>query len=129
MARIPVLVVEDDAEDCSLYALELRLQGFEVRTANDGLTALRILETFQAAVIVLDLRMPFADGFDVLQELRAIPPAPGTVVIVISGDENGVSIAREDPAVCAAFKKPFLIADLVRTIMRALRISDESALS
>jgi DNA-binding response OmpR family regulator len=127
MPRIPVLVVDDDESERNLCALELRLAGFDVQTAGDGIAALRLMETFRPAVMILDLRMPLADGFDVVRELCANPFAQGTSVIVVSGDDRGVAAARGDAAVFAAFEKPVLTGDLIGAIMRAVRGRDQSA--
>jgi DNA-binding response OmpR family regulator len=118
---IPVLIVDDDESERNMCALELRLEGFDVQTAGDGLAALRLLETFRPAVIVLDLRMPFADGFDVLLELQALPHGRDIAVIVVSGDDRGVALANADPAVFAAFHKPVACRDLATAILRAVR--------
>jgi CheY-like chemotaxis protein len=121
VAGIPILIVDDDESERSMCALELRLEGFDVQTAADGLAALRLVETFRPAVIVLDLRMPFADGFDVLRDLRETPHTRDIAVIVVSGDDRGVLLARTNPAVFAAFLKPVACPDLVAAIARARR--------
>lgn len=104
-----------------MCAVSLRLEGFVVQTAGDGLAALRLLETFRPAVIILDLRMPFADGFDVLRDLRAAESTRETPVIVVSGDDRGVKLAQKDPEVFAAMQKPYSCVDLIATMRRALR--------
>ena len=60
--RMRLLVVDDDRIEREALASVLTGWGHEVKTAEDGLAALAILETFSAGVILTDLRMPRMDG-------------------------------------------------------------------
>lgn len=115
-----VLLVEDDDAIRALLADALRLTGFAVRTASDGLGGLRALDSFDPDVIVLDLGLPVATGFEVLHELRAESRTRRTPVIAISGLDRGVKLARENPEFFATMPKPFDPEDLVRVVSRAV---------
>lgn len=121
MAHGQVLLVEDDDDARALFADALRLTGFHVRTAADGLGGLRQLENFDPDVIVLDLGLPIASGFEVLHELRGVPRTSKTPVIAISGLERGLKLAKENPEFFATIPKPFDPEALVRVVARALR--------
>jgi DNA-binding response OmpR family regulator len=116
--RCKVLIVEDDEATRALYATALRMEGFHVRAAADGVTALRVLESFDPDVVILDLKLPLASGFDVLKDLRAshmrLP------VIAVSGHESGLEEARRSPEFFAALRKPFDPNELVTVTRRAL---------
>lgn len=116
-AKCRVLLVEDDESALSLYADALRMEGFHVRTAADGLAALRILEAFDPDVVILDLKLPIASGFDVLTELRANGLA--FPVIAVSGHERGLEKARQNAEFFAALRKPFDPNDLITVTRRA----------
>ena len=119
-SRTKVLLVEDDEATCTMYATALRMEGFQVRTAADGLVALQMLEVFDPDVVILDLRLPIASGFEVLHELRA-SRARGTLpVIAVSGHERGLARARRNPDFYAALQKPFDPNDLIGVTRRAL---------
>ena len=119
-SRTKVLLVEDDEATCTMYATALRMEGFQVRTAADGLVALRMFEVFDPDVVILDLRLPIASGFEVLHELRA-SRARGTLpVIAVSGHERGLAQARRNPDFYAALQKPFDPNDLIGVTRRAL---------
>ena len=119
-SRTKVLLVEDDEATCTMYATALRMEGFQVRTAADGLVALQTLEVFEPDVVILDLRLPIASGFEVLHELRA-SRARGTLpVIAVSGHERGLAQARRNPDFYAALQKPFDPNDLIGVTRRAL---------
>ena len=100
-----------------MYATALRMEGFHVRTAPDGIAALRILECFDPDVVILDLKLPMASGFEVLDELRAIRLK--MPVIAVSGHEPGLERARHDPEFFAALRKPFDPDDLIGVTRRA----------
>jgi two-component system OmpR family response regulator len=116
--RCKVLLVEDDEQTLTLYASALRLEGFQVRTASDGLHALRIVESFEPDVVILDLRLPMASGFEVLRDMRATQCR--MPVIAVSGHESGVEMAKRDPDFFAALQKPFDPVDLITLTRRAL---------
>jgi two-component system OmpR family response regulator len=113
-----VLVIEDDDSLRDLIATSLRLRGFYVREAADGLAGLRVLEAYDPDVVILDLGLPIASGFDVINEVQA-PQARLTPVIVISGFEDRLALARNNRDVVAALAKPFDMEELVRVVERA----------
>jgi DNA-binding response OmpR family regulator len=116
-----VLLVEDDDGARNFFAAALSATGFLVQTASDGLRALRALESFVPDVIVLDLGLPMASGFEVLHELREASKTRHTPVIAISGLDRGVKLAQANPEFFATIPKPFDQESLVRTVSRALR--------
>ena len=118
--KIKILLVEDDEATCSMYASVLRMEGFVVRTAFDGLSALRLLEAFEPDVVILDLKLPIASGFEVLHELRASRNKTVLPVIAVSGHERGLEQARRNPEFFAALQKPFDPNDLIGVTRRAM---------
>jgi two-component system OmpR family response regulator len=65
-----ILVVDDDAEIVQLFELYLGMNGFEVLTATSGRQAIGILRTETVDALVLDVRMPDMDGFQVVTAVR-----------------------------------------------------------
>jgi CheY-like chemotaxis protein len=68
-----ILLVDDDALVLELYRKKLARGGFEVRTAADGLEAIKALGGFRPDLVVLDLLMPKMSGTDVLKFIRTKP--------------------------------------------------------
>ena len=118
---VQVLLVEDDASAREIFAEALRMTGHKVRTAADGLAGLRLLEAFEPDVVVVDLALPIASGFEVLDELRSTQRTHHTPVIAISGNEQGLQRARANPEFFGILAKPFDPQRLVRMVDRAHR--------
>lgn len=65
-----ILLVDDNTDAASTLAMALRMVGFDVRTAGDGMTALRIAGEFQPDAAVLDIGLPVMDGYELARQLR-----------------------------------------------------------
>jgi DNA-binding response OmpR family regulator len=71
-----VLVVEDDDAIAEVLQRSLRMEGYEVRLAGDGVKALDEASAFLPDLVVLDLGLPRLDGIDVAKELRGRDDTP-----------------------------------------------------
>ncbi|MGZ5050594.1 MAG: PAS domain-containing protein [Methylobacter sp.] len=80
-----ILVVDDNRDIADSLALLLRQLGAEVVTANDGRSALEILQTFRPAVVLLDIGMPDMDGFEVARRIRQRPEGRDITLIALTG--------------------------------------------
>jgi len=65
-----ILVADDNCDAVEALALQLRLAGHEVRSANDGVEALEVAESFAPQVVLLDLGMPRMDGYETARQIR-----------------------------------------------------------
>lgn len=83
--RRRLLVVDDDPDICDLLRDRLESEGFEVETAADGETALRLLADTPVDGLLLDIALPGVDGFDVLRQLR--PTHPTLPVVMMTAVE------------------------------------------
>ena len=81
-----ILIVDDDETVLQTFAKALSLEGFDVRTAASPLVGLAEVETMPPDAILLDLRMPFVNGFGFLYRLRAHVAHRHTPVVIITGD-------------------------------------------
>jgi two-component system response regulator MprA len=88
-----ILIVDDDETVLQTFAKALSLEGFDVRTAASPLVGLQEIETMPPDAILLDLRMPFVNGFGFLYRLRAQTAHRHTPVAIITGDS-----CIDDPA-------------------------------
>jgi CheY-like chemotaxis protein len=82
-----VLVVEDNEDAAEALALLLRAWGHEVRVARDGPAALQTAKEYQPDFVLLDLRLPGMDGYQVAQRLRAEGGLGKARLVAITGYE------------------------------------------
>ncbi|HSF56442.1 MAG TPA: response regulator, partial [Candidatus Binatia bacterium] len=82
--KLTILVVEDHGSLCELLSLYLIRHGYQVRTADNGESALEKLSSEKIHLVLLDLMLPRLDGFAVLQQLREKPSNPVPYIIVVS---------------------------------------------
>jgi excisionase family DNA binding protein len=85
--RSRVLVVDDEASIRDIFSesLSQRTNSYEVMTAADGFEAGRLVATFRPDVVLLDLRMPGLDGFQVCRTIKGDSETASTVVIAMTG--------------------------------------------
>lgn len=124
-AKRLVLVVEDDPDLGDAMVTFLQEEGLEAKLARDGDQAMRMVDDFAPAVMVLDLMMPRRDGFSVLRELRAdgrISSLPVIVVTAIFGLSERL-YATELGAVDYV-TKPFELDELVERVRSLLPPGD-----
>ena len=97
-ARSWILVVDDDEDILEAIHTVLGRHGFRTVVTSNAQTALRILRRSPPpAAIVVDLRMPFMNGADLVRAIRNKPALSDMRIIGLSGDEDGRSIADENP--------------------------------
>jgi CheY-like chemotaxis protein/two-component sensor histidine kinase len=83
--RRRVLVVDDNSDSVSSFAMMLDLMGHETAVANDGEEAFLVAEAFRPDVIFLDIGLPKVNGHDVARAIRARPWGKDIVLIALSG--------------------------------------------
>lgn len=83
--RARILVADDNYDAAQSLALVLGMDGHEVRTASDGLEALRVAEEFRPQLVLLDIGMPKLDGYETARRLRERPWAKGTRLFALTG--------------------------------------------
>jgi chemosensory pili system protein ChpA (sensor histidine kinase/response regulator) len=118
--RPTVLLVEDDRATREMYEYALRLAGFAVKVAADGLTALRFLEQDIPDVMVLDLDLPHVSGSDVQQEVVAHAETSAIPIVVVTGTEWNAPAG-----VVQVLRKPITTDALIDAVQRAISPPDD----
>ena len=114
MKQFRVLVVDDEPRILKFLKLRLRVSGYEVLTADNGLEALEQVQAQEPDLLVLDVIMPGMDGFETLKQVRALSSVP---VIILSAKEadtdkiKGLELGADD-----YLAKPFSPDELVARI-------------
>jgi DNA-binding response OmpR family regulator len=118
----PILVVDDDAKIVRLVRTYLERDGFAVVTAADGPAALDAIETYQPALVVLDLMLPELDGRAVIRAVRRDEEAGKTPILVLSARGTTIDrIAGLEDGADDYLPKPFSPAELVVRVKAILR--------
>lgn len=119
-----LLVVDDEPRLLSLLERGLRTQGFDVQTAGSADEALSLARADPPTLAVLDVMMPGADGFELLEALRGV--VPGVPVIMLTARSavedriHGLELGAVDYVV-----KPFSFRELTARIRAQIRRSAE----
>ena len=97
-ARPSILIVDDDQALAEVLSRRLRQQGFDTSLADSGLEGLAKARSDRPALIVLDLRLPDADGFTICEQLADSPDTCDIPVIILSGMERPDVLRRSRAA-------------------------------
>ncbi len=104
MQNDPLILVADDYEDSREMVVELlRVHGCRVASASNGVEALERAQWFQPALVVLDLRLPVLNGWEVVDGLRASPRTQEIPVLVLTGYDDGDVRERARQMPCQGF--------------------------
>lgn len=114
-----ILIVDDEPRYLRLLEANLRTEGYEVVTAQDGLQALEVFSAHPIDLVLLDVMMPRLDGFGVTQRLREFTSVP-IVILTARGEEQdrvrGLDLGADDYLV-----KPFSATELLARVRAVLR--------
>jgi two-component system, OmpR family, response regulator len=117
---VRVLVVDDEPSLAELLGSVLRYEGWEIRTAADGSSAVRAARDFQPDAIVLDIMLPDFDGLEVLRRVRAV--LPHVCVLFLTARDSvqdrvtGITAGADDYVT-----KPFSLEEVVARLRGLLR--------
>lgn len=120
-----ILIVEDNKDLLNLLKINLNDQGYEVITAQDGLSGLDSYHNHTPDLIILDVMMPKMDGFDVCKAIRKENAAVPILMLTAKAEEVdkvlGLEIGADD-----YMTKPFSIRELlarVKAIFRRMHVN------
>jgi two-component system, OmpR family, alkaline phosphatase synthesis response regulator PhoP len=116
---IRILVIDDERSILELVTAYLTKEGYEVATAEDGISGLKAARTFKPDLVVLDIMLPGIDGIELLQRLRRESDVY-TIMLTAKSEEIdkivGLSVGADDYVT-----KPFSPRELVARVKAALR--------
>jgi two-component system, OmpR family, response regulator len=117
---VRVLVVDDEPSLAELLSSVLRYEGWEIRTAVDGSSAVRAAREFQPDAIVLDIMLPDFDGLEVLRRVRTVLPQV-CVLFLTARDSvqdriSGITAGGDDYVT-----KPFSLEEVLARLRGLLR--------
>jgi len=107
-----ILVADDEEELLELLKFSLSAAGFEVVPAKNGQMALELAQKGKFDLIILDVMMPFIDGYHVAGEISLDPKAP-PILLLTSRDFSQDMAAVKGSGATAFLSKPFEIPELL----------------
>lgn len=118
-AKNRILVVDDEDALRTVLSSELEGEGYHVRTAADGQEAINILGGHEFDLILLDIKMPNVDGFEVLKFVKERHPK--TKVVMLTGFADLKNAIESKKLGAEDFvSKPYDLVDLLTTVERVL---------
>ncbi|MSW97921.1 MAG: response regulator [Actinobacteria bacterium] len=119
---VRVLVVDDETALAELLQMAFKLEGWDVRTAGDGLSAVKMAREFRPDAAVLDIMLPDFDGLQVMQRIRA--DGQSTPVLFLTAKDAledriaGLTAGGDDYVT-----KPFSLEEVVARVRGLIRRS------
>lgn len=121
---VRVLVMEDDSDIARLIQINLERVGYRVSLANDGEAGLEQFFSAGADLVLLDIKMPGRDGWDVCSRLRAVSTLPIIIVTAcaqVADRVKGLSLGADD-YLCKPFSRGELLARIQAVLHRRLSV-------
>jgi DNA-binding response OmpR family regulator len=121
-----ILIADDEPGLVRVLQMHLESRGYEVCVALDGREALRQLDIARPDLIILDVAMPYADGFEVLEVIRASPDTREIPVIMVTAKDRDSDIVQgwRTGADCY-LTKPIDVAELTAFVDRIMNPPNE----
>jgi two-component system alkaline phosphatase synthesis response regulator PhoP/two-component system response regulator VicR len=114
-----ILAVDDERHIVRLVEVNLQRAGYEVVTAYDGREALEKVKSENPDLVVLDVMMPYMDGFEVLKNLKADPSTAEIPVIMLTAKAQDADVFRGwQSGVDCYLTKPFNPMELLTFVKR-----------
>ena len=130
MVQKRVLIVEDEANMRTVLREVLERSGYVAAEAADGLEGLAKAESWHPHAVLLDIRMPDLDGYEVCRRLKANPTTkPIPVIVVTAVVDSPVSRLAYEAGAAACVLKPFRLEALVTVIQTTIAGAERRAKS
>jgi two-component system alkaline phosphatase synthesis response regulator PhoP len=114
-----VLVVDDERHIVRLIQVNLEREGYQVLTAFDGKDGLQKAKSERPDLVVLDVMMPYMDGFEVLKSMKADPVTAEIPVIMLTAKAQDADVFRGwSSGVDCYLTKPFNPMELLTFVRR-----------
>jgi two-component system, OmpR family, KDP operon response regulator KdpE len=114
-----ILVVDDEPQITRVLRTSLVSQGYDIRVANDGESALDIIKDWTPDLVITDLSMPEMDGLELCRQLRAKSQVP-IIVLSVKGEEK-TKVQALDAGADDYVTKPFGMTELLARVRANLR--------
>ncbi len=114
-----ILVVDDEPQITRVLQTSLSSQGYDIRVANDGDTALEIMKDWTPDLVITDLSMPNMDGLELCRRLQTGTRIP--IIVLSVREEEKTKVEALDAGADDYVTKPFGIEELLARVRANLR--------
>ena len=123
-----ILVVDDEPDILEIISYNLRKEGYEVKTAENGLEAVASAKEFLPDMILLDVMMPKMDGMEACKQIRAVPSLKHSFILFLTArEEEFVEVLSFQAGADDFLTKPIKPRALISRIEAVFRRSKEDA--
>ncbi|MBU6191739.1 MAG: response regulator transcription factor [Bacteroidetes bacterium] len=123
-----ILVVDDEPDILEIISYNLRKEGYEVKTAENGLEAVAAAKEFLPDMILLDVMMPKMDGMEACKQIRALPSLKHSFILFLTArEEEFVEVLSFQAGADDFLTKPIKPRALISRIEAVFRRSKEDA--
>ena len=123
-----ILIVDDEQDILEFVSYNLKKEGFDIETAQNGKSALEKAAKFRPHLVVLDIMMPEMDGVEVCRQLRAKPEFNQTIIAFLTARDEDLSLIRAldvggDDYITKPIK-PQVLVSRVKALLRRNKIEN-----
>ena len=121
---IKIAVVEDDEPIRSMYVLKLKKEGFDVSSAEDGQKGLDMLEDYKPDMLLLDLKLPYVSGQELLKKLREHSWGKDILVVILTNISQSeasmdLRLLKVEKYIVKAHSTPSQVVTEVKEILKS----------
>jgi two-component system KDP operon response regulator KdpE len=122
-----LLIVDDESDITHVLPTFMEAQGYSVRAADDGATALRVIREWPPDLIITDLSMPKMGGIALCQEVRKDSTIP--IIVLSVREEESTKVEALNSGADDYVTKPFGMDELLARVRASLRRASQSVVS
>jgi len=123
--RKRILVADDDPDLLDLLKMNLSAQGYEILTAANGRDALQIASSEPLDLAILDVMMPYVDGYHVANEIAGMSDDPPRILIMTSRDSSREKGVAALAGAVSMLQKPFTLSELNESVAGILEKGEQ----
>ena len=122
MKTFKILIVDDEPDIIEFISYNLRKEGYNVKSAGDGIEAIKVARDYHPDLILLDIMMPRMDGIATCEQLRSMPDFQKTLIMFLTalGSEQseiqGLNVGADDYIIKPI--KPKLLLTRIKSLLR-----------
>jgi DNA-binding response OmpR family regulator len=115
-----ILIVDDDINLCNILTEELGENGYDARYLTEGRNVAGFLNDYRTDLVLLDLKIPDRDGFDIQRDIISQPGSKPKVIVLTAYSDIKTAIKSARLGAADFFSKPYDFNELLISIRKAL---------